>query len=197
MNTTTKRTPPQHRATLARPSRNNAVNRDGTNLARVACHRIMTMRAGELQTCIEARLWFNQRGDGMNPVYCTVWARAADRSEGRHASGSASGCGYHKHSAALADALANAGFAFEYKPEPTRYWCDTVWDEATQRRVDLDACRYCGRPRAEHHGARFTCKPGPVKFVPWHFGGTGDRAMTDALLAAARAMGWRGKLHVV
>lgn len=60
---------------------------------------------------ITVRTYFNERGSGMQPVRACVWIAAprgsgADWATGR---GSASGCGYHKESAAIADAVSAAG----------------------------------------------------------------------------------------
>lgn len=60
---------------------------------------------------LTARFYFNKRGNGMNPIRCSVWIRRPTGSglEWHSGTGSASGCGYHKESTALADALMNAG----------------------------------------------------------------------------------------
>lgn len=68
--------------------------------------------------CVTVRTYFNERGTGMQPVRACVWIMAPrgsglDWLSGR---GSASGCGYHKESAAIADAVANAGIQLYGNP---------------------------------------------------------------------------------
>ena len=64
---------------------------------------------GELRECITVRTYFSPRGSGMQPVRACVWIRAADGSEWRSGRGSAGGCGYHKESRAIVDAIEPAG----------------------------------------------------------------------------------------
>jgi len=77
----------------------------------------------ELVECITVRTYFNSKGSGMQPVRACVWIQAPRGSgvEWLSGSGSASGCGYHKESAAIADACGNAGvrlFGNPYGREP-------------------------------------------------------------------------------
>jgi lambda repressor-like predicted transcriptional regulator len=59
---------------------------------------------------VDIRTYWNPRGNGMQPVRASVWLSPADRSaEWLSGTGSAGGCGYHKTSAAIAEALDNAG----------------------------------------------------------------------------------------
>lgn len=65
----------------------------------------------ELIEAICVRVYFNERGNGLQPVRACVWIKAPrasglDWATGR---GSAGGCGYHKESSAIADAVSNAG----------------------------------------------------------------------------------------
>ena len=64
-------------------------------------------------TCepVQARFYFNQKGNGMNPVYCCVWIH----SPGLYTAGGgrAGGCGYDKQSAALQVALDAAGVSLD------------------------------------------------------------------------------------
>jgi hypothetical protein len=63
-----------------------------------------------IETLVDARLYMG-RSASASRVYCSVWIR----SEGRHWSGhgSASGCGYHKESAALDGAIRSAGWELD------------------------------------------------------------------------------------
>lgn len=61
--------------------------------------------------CITVRTYFNSKGSGMQPVRACVWIQSPRGSgvEWLSGSGSAGGCGYHKESAAIADAVEAAG----------------------------------------------------------------------------------------
>jgi len=61
-----------------------------------------------MRVICDVRFYFVGR-DGMSPLYCVVWLN--DRKSGTYKSGAgkASGCGYHKPSAALEYALNDAG----------------------------------------------------------------------------------------
>lgn len=82
----------------------------------------------ELVECITVRTHFNPKGSGMQPVRANVWIKAprgsgADWLSGR---GSAGGCGYHKESAALADAVDSCGVelygsAYVFSREPVDF----------------------------------------------------------------------------
>lgn len=87
--------------------------------------------------------WFQSpRADGMARLYCTIWTNARGKPEAS-GHGYASGCGYHKASAALSEAIRSAGITLA---------------------LPID--------------------------------GRGDSVMEDALLAIARALGFR-RCHVV
>lgn len=116
---------------------------------------VIGYKNGEFKELIDARFYMG-RSASASVVYCSVWIHGA----GIHTSGrgSAGGYGYHKESAALADAIENAGYSLFGSPYPGR-------DTAAAMRT------------------------------PCHFGGSGERAMEEALRAIGRSLGYR-KLHV-
>ena len=70
---------------------------------------LVATRKGELCEVITVRTYFNEKGSGMQPVRACVWIKPAADGNWHSGRGSASGCGYHKESAAIADACAAAG----------------------------------------------------------------------------------------
>ena len=60
----------------------------------------------ELREAVVLRWWMARRSDGMSPVYCSIWIRGGLDCSG---TGKASGCGYHKASAAAGAAFRSAG----------------------------------------------------------------------------------------
>ncbi len=77
----------------------------------------------ELIEAITVRTYFNEKGSGMQPVRACVWIASPRGTDAEWLSGrgSASGCGYHKESAAIAEAVSNAGirlFGKLYGGEP-------------------------------------------------------------------------------
>ena len=75
----------------------------------VGCGSLIAFRDGKMSEVITVRIYFNEKGSGMNPVKACIWISKSDRSEGTSGMGSAGGCGYHKESAAIAYALSAAG----------------------------------------------------------------------------------------
>lgn len=84
---------------------------------------LVAMRKGELCEVITVRTYFNPKGSGMQPVRASVWINPADGGEWRSGRGDAGGCGYHKESAAIAEAVSAAGVRlfgrlYRYRDEP-------------------------------------------------------------------------------
>lgn len=78
---------------------------------------------GELREVITLRTYYTEKGSGMQPVRACVWIHSADGGEWRTGRGSAGGCGYHKESQAIADAVSAAGVQlwgslYNYRAEP-------------------------------------------------------------------------------
>lgn len=79
----------------------------------------------ELIECVTVRTYWNPRADGMAALRACIWARSPQGSSEPWASGrgSASGCGYHKESSAIEDAIASAGielYGDPYRRDPAR-----------------------------------------------------------------------------
>lgn len=68
---------------------------------------IVRMPSGELREVVTAKCYMG-RSASASVVYVVLWVRCAD-GEWTSGSGSAGGYGYHKESAALADAVKSAG----------------------------------------------------------------------------------------
>ncbi len=85
---------------------------------------LVVRHKGEMREAVCVRSYYNPKGSGMQPVRACIWIRPADSgAEWRSGKGSASGCGYHKESAAVADAVSSAGVrlfgsAYSYRSEP-------------------------------------------------------------------------------
>ncbi len=72
----------------------------------------------EAVECVTVRTFFNERGSGMQPVRACVWIMSPCGSgvDWLSGSGFANGCGYHKESAAIADAVEAAGVSLFGNP---------------------------------------------------------------------------------
>lgn len=78
-----------------------------------------------LREAITVRTYFSPRGSSMQPVRAAIWVRPAQSGAvWRSGRGSAGGCGYHKESQAIADAVSSAGI--ELYGKPVHYGCDLV-----------------------------------------------------------------------
>jgi len=71
------------------------------------CHASYSVVDSDFKTVVEARIYWNPKADGMRPVYCCLWVYG--KATYFSGSGRAGGYGYHKSSAALADAIDSAG----------------------------------------------------------------------------------------
>lgn len=93
----------------ASPAEN--VRQPGTALC--SAWSFVVKQGAELREAICIRTYFNSKGSGMQPVRACVWLRPAERGAAwRSGKGSASGCGYHKESEAIAYAFSSAGVSF-------------------------------------------------------------------------------------
>ena len=152
-------------------SKNNALNM-GQNRETVERLRAVLVHGKESQELVDARLYMG-RSSRASTVYCSVWIHGA----GLYLSGrgDAGGYGYHKTSAALASAFTAAGFEFfgSAYGEPGR------WNHADGREYtaqELAAIKRAANKRRAH------------------FGGSGDSAMRDAVMAAGLELKRLGKL---
>ncbi len=69
---------------------------------------LVVLDGEELREVVSVRWWMARRSDGMSPVHCSVWIHGRESCEAA-GYGKASGCGYHKESAAFEAALDSAG----------------------------------------------------------------------------------------
>lgn len=75
--------------------------------------------------CVDCRIYMSRSGDGASPVHCALWVMTGpvvhETSSGNQISfsyhtsgkGRANGYGYHKESAAIADAIDSAGIKLD------------------------------------------------------------------------------------
>lgn len=89
----------------------------------VGAGSLVVSHKGQLREVITLRTYYSSKGSGMQPVRACVWIHPADGSNWRTGRGSAGGCGYHKESAAIADAVRSAGIElwgnpYNYRREP-------------------------------------------------------------------------------
>lgn len=123
MNTATtpklRRQAPTLRATLSETARENA-KQPSTPLS--SSWSLVVKHGGALIEAVTVRTYYNAKGSGLQPVRACVWVRPAPGAgiDYRSGSGSASGCGYHKESAAIASALRSAGVALLGRPRGHR-----------------------------------------------------------------------------
>ena len=95
------------RATLNTPNLKREAQQPKTPM--VGAGSLIATRNGELREVITVRTYFSERGTGMQPVRACVWIVPAGDGQWITGRGDAGGCGYHKESAAIADALDSAG----------------------------------------------------------------------------------------
>ena len=120
MNTKTK---PTVRAILGTAPKGQGASQPRTPM--VGAGSLIASRGGELCEAVAVRTYYG-RGNGLHPLRACVWVRMADRTAGRSGRGSASGCGYHKESAAISDAMDSCGIAlygdlYRYPQEPVDF----------------------------------------------------------------------------
>ena len=77
-------------------------------------HQLIVNDGDTMRVICDIRFYFVGR-DGMSPLYCVVWINDGKSGTYKSGAGKASGCGYHKPSAALEYALNDAGI---YTSEP-------------------------------------------------------------------------------
>lgn len=98
---------PNLRAVFSADPKENARQPD---TPRNSSYTLVVRHKGELREAVSVVTYYNPRGSGMQPVRACIWVRPADyNGPWRSGKGSASGCGYHKESAAIADAVSSAG----------------------------------------------------------------------------------------
>lgn len=85
----------------------------------VGCGSLVVTCKDGLREAITVRTYYASRGSGMQPVRACIWIRPAQSgADWRSGRGSAGGCGYHKESQAIADAVSAAGVRLYGNPYP-------------------------------------------------------------------------------
>lgn len=83
----------------------------------VSAWSLVVKHKGELREAVTVRTYYKSKGSGMQPVRACIWIRPADSmAQWRSGKGSAGGCGYHKGSQAIADAVSSAGITLYGNP---------------------------------------------------------------------------------
>lgn len=98
------------KATINNNQKNNAVNM-GSDREQVGGYKLVAIYKGELEELATLRLYMG-RSRTASKVYCSLWITGA-RGEWRSGHGTAGGWGYHKASAAAAEAFRNAGIELD------------------------------------------------------------------------------------
>lgn len=125
---------------------------------------IVTLHKGELKTVLRAECRMGASKQA-SVVHANIWVSGPKETSGY---GRAGGYGYHKISAAIGEAIDNAGIELYGSPYASN---GTVPRTATTSR----------KPEPEN-----------LKKRTW-IDGVGDRAIDEALMAIVRAAGYRGK----
>lgn len=137
----------------------------------VGCYTVAGRINGEMCEIVTARAYMG-RSRSASTVYASVWVHYMENvCSGK---GSAGGYGYHKESAAFAEAIRSAGIELwgsAYTPER--------WNYAEKRENTPAEMRAMARKQAKQRA---------------YIGGVGSEAMRAAFEAIARAVGAKGKL---
>lgn len=105
------------RAEFAAPEKGHEASQPKTPM--VGCGSLIVTCKDGLCEAITVRTYYAERGSGMQFVRACIWIRPAQSgAEWRSGSGSAGGCGYHKESQAIADAVSAAGVRLYGSPYP-------------------------------------------------------------------------------
>lgn len=123
-----------------------------------------TGQKGEIISLVDARCYMG-RSSQASVVYACVWIKGGDTY--RSGRGNAGGYGYCKRSAAIAQALTAAGIEL--------YGTNSInrWDYDNNRKYTPAELRKAGRAYAKRR---------------FHFGGAGESAIRDALMAVAASL---------
>lgn len=96
-------------------SRENEMNRKAMDRPQVSSMRLVAFDGSRIVDVATLRFHAAARGNGMGPVVCNLWIHGASGKRGAvhtRGTGSVSGCGYCKRSAAADAAFTHAGIAF-------------------------------------------------------------------------------------
>jgi len=137
----------------------------------ISTYKAVTVYKGEVVTPLEIRVYMG-RSSRASVVYASLWIHDSVHHIHTSGTGSAGGYGYHKESAAIAEAISSAGIELWGSPygEPSKY---------TNTPEELKALK-----RAE---SKRRC----------HISGCGDSSVQLAMRAIVKALGYRGKVEII
>ena len=121
-------------ATIPRAARSNGKNLSPQKELVSAMSAIAVIN-GKMREVIVARWYKARKSDGASPVYASIWTYGAGFGISGH--GRATGCGYHKASAALSKALDSAGIVLSER-------IDGLGDGATRGALEAIARAIAG-----------------------------------------------------
>ena len=121
-------------ATLPRAARSNGKNLSGQK-EMISAISAVTVINGKMREVVVARWYIARNSDGASPVYSSIWTYGAGFDISGH--GRATGCGYHKTSAALSAAIDSAGIVLSER-------IYGVGDGASQRALEAIARAIAG-----------------------------------------------------
>lgn len=143
----------------------------------VGAYSVLGKINGEMREILTARAYMG-RSRSASTVYASIWVHGLTADTCTSGKGSAGGYGYHKESAAFAEAISSAN-------------------------IELWGSNYADVPRWNHEAAR-EYTPQEVRKIKRqqekkraYISGCGDSSMRAAFEAIARAAGARGKLVFV
>lgn len=138
----------------------------------VGAYSVMGKLNGEVREIVTARAYMG-RSNSASTVYASLWVHAGELSTS--GKGSAGGYGYHKESAAFADAIRSANIELWGSP----YADVPRWNHEEKREYTPAEVRKIKREQEKKRA---------------NIGGCGESSMRAAFEAIARAAGARGKL---
>ena len=116
-----------------------AAQSNGKNLSRqkemVSAISAVALINGKMHEVVCARWYTARKSGGASPVYASIWTYGAGVDISGH--GRATGCGYHKASAALSNAIDSAGIVLSER-------IDGVGDGACRRALEAIARAIAG-----------------------------------------------------
>ena len=121
-------------ATLPLTPQSNGKNMSGQK-EMISARSVVAVINGEMREVVVARWYMARKSDGASPVYASIWTYGAGFDISGH--GRATGCGYHKASAALSAAIDHAGIVLSDR-------IDGVGDGAIRRALEAIALAIAG-----------------------------------------------------
>jgi hypothetical protein len=158
----------------------------------ICAYTVLGKIDGEMREVVTARAYMG-RSRSASTVYASIWIHANGYHLAGH--GSAGGYGYHKESAAFADAIRSAGIQLigsPYADDKGMVYIDVPNPEWDAAKAEANEDNYNWHtPKMLHKMVKDTGKN------PCHIGGCGEQSMRSAFMAIARSVGAKGKLIFV